>query len=398
MLFFIVLIFDIVCLLLAVPVALLFLEIIAALVLPARQNLLQSKSDVRQPVAVLVPAHNESAGIVSTLNDINAQLLPGDRLLVVADNCVDDTAVIAAAAGAEVIKRDDRMRKGKGYALEFGVKHLSANPPAIVIIVDADCRVAEGAIDRLARTCAATQRPVQALDLMTAPDGSAINYCVAEFAWRVKNWVRPLGLNALSLPCQLMGTGMAFPWNVICSAKLASGSVVEDLKLGLDLVQLGSSPLFCPSARVTSDFPQSAEGASGQRKRWEGGHVNMILSAFPRLIYAGVMHRNLDQIVLTMDLAIPPLSILAILLSIEFFVASIAAFFGFTSAALLISLASIVVFALGIFICWLKYGRDILPPSAFLSVASYVFGKLPIYRQFLAGGTALQWTRTDRKN
>jgi hypothetical protein len=72
-------------------------------------------------------------------------------------------------------------------------------------------------------------RPVQALYLMMAPADSQINYKVAEFAWRVKNWLRPLGLRALGLPCQLMGTGMAFPWEVIRRADLASASLVEDL-------------------------------------------------------------------------------------------------------------------------------------------------------------------------
>jgi glycosyltransferase involved in cell wall biosynthesis len=56
---------------------------------------------------VIVPAHNESAGILPTIEDIKRQLSPGDRLLVVADNCSDDTAAVAAAAGAEVIARDD---------------------------------------------------------------------------------------------------------------------------------------------------------------------------------------------------------------------------------------------------------------------------------------------------
>ena len=88
-------------------------------------------------------------------------------------------------------------------------------------MIDADCRLAEGAVDQLTTTCLTTGRPVQALYLMTAPEGSAINQQIAEFAWRVKNWVRPLGLSALASPCQLMGTGMAFPWQVIRSADLA---------------------------------------------------------------------------------------------------------------------------------------------------------------------------------
>ncbi len=128
-------------------------------------------------------------------------------------------------------------------------------------MVDADCRLAEGAIDRLAAACAMTGRPVQALYLMTVPYELKINQQVAGFAWRVKNWVRPLGLAALGLPCQLMGTGMAFPWHVIRATDLATGAIVEDLKLGLDLAAAGHPPLFCPSARVTRQFAISAQGA-----------------------------------------------------------------------------------------------------------------------------------------
>src|ERR1700733_14641712 len=53
-------------------------------------------------VAVLIPAHNEAAGIAPTIEDIKLQLRPGDRLIVVADNCSDDTAVVATSLGAEV--------------------------------------------------------------------------------------------------------------------------------------------------------------------------------------------------------------------------------------------------------------------------------------------------------
>ena len=259
--------------LLGIPVTLLFIEVVAAIALPPRKYSDRSLQAPRRRVAVVIPAHNESSGLLPTIGDIKAQLRTRDLLLVVADNCLDDTAAVAASAGAEIIERHDPERLGKGYALDFALKHLSLDPPAIVIFIDADCRVAEAAIDQLITACEATQRPVQALDLMIAPNESPINYRVAEFAWRVKNWVRPLGLNALNLPCQLMGTGMAFPWGVIRSAHLASGSIVEDLKLGLDLAQKESPPLFCPTSIIKSHFPSSIEGATNQRKRWEGGHI-----------------------------------------------------------------------------------------------------------------------------
>jgi len=167
----------------------------------------------------LIPAHDEAKGILATLNDIKPQLRPTDRLLVVADNCTDDTAAIAASGGAEVTVRSDPSKIGKGYALDWGINYLASNPPDIVIMIDADCRPAERVVDSLASVCEQKQRPVQSLYLMTSSEGSKINHQVAEFAWRVKNWVRPLGLKALGLPCQLMGSGMAFPWTVIRSVR-----------------------------------------------------------------------------------------------------------------------------------------------------------------------------------
>ena len=95
---------------------------------------------------VLIPAHNEGVGILPTIRDIQAQLGPNDSILVVADNCTDDTAAIVKAAGVEVTVRADPARRGKGYALEFGVRHLRLNPPDVVVIMDADCRLGENAL------------------------------------------------------------------------------------------------------------------------------------------------------------------------------------------------------------------------------------------------------------
>ncbi len=148
---------------------------------------------VRPRIAVLVPAHNASAGIIRPLNTIRAQLRAEDRVLVVADNCTDDTAEIAQANGAEVIVRSDAERRGKGYALDFGVRHLEASPPGVVIVVDADCLVHGNALDLLARRCAESGKPVQALYLMHAPPGAGLKAKVAEFASAVKNRVRSLG-------------------------------------------------------------------------------------------------------------------------------------------------------------------------------------------------------------
>ena len=329
-----------------VPVAVFFVEIIAAVLLPQRQFTMRADYNIRRRIAVLVPAHNESTGIKTTLEDIQRQLLPGDTLLVVADNCTDDTAAIARVGGAKVIERHDLTKIGKGYALDLGLRHLALDPPEIVIMVDADCKVEAGAIDQLASTSAATGRPVQALHIMRSPSGSLVNHQVAEFAGRVKLWLRPRRLNALGLPCLLLGTGMAFPWGVIRSADLTNGSIVEDLKLGLELSEAGYPPIFCPSACVRSEFPSSARGTRIQRKRWEHGHISMILKDVPRLLFLAIARHNLGLLTLTLDLAVPPISLLGMLVFGIFVVSALSVLLGFSSTAFTISVVCLMVFML----------------------------------------------------
>ena len=381
--------------LLAILVAVFSLEIIAGILLPRRVPAPGDRKP-RPRIAVLIPAHNESAGIRATLDDIRAQIGSGDRLLVVADNCTDGTAAVAAAAGAEVVERHDLTRIGKGYALDHGLRHLRAEPPQIVIFVDADCRLLPGAIERLALASSVTGKPVQALYLMTSPDHGTINYQVAEFAWRVRNWIRPLGLSNLGLPCRLTGAGMAFPWDVIRSVELASAEIAEDQKLGPDLILAGHAPLFCQSAVVTSQFPTSAEGAKTQRQRWEHGHLGLILTLVPQMIGRGIARGNLGLLALALDLAVPPLALLGLLLTLAVVVSGSAALLGASSAAVIISTASFAAFVLAVLLSWLTHGRDLLSGAVLLSIVPYVFGKLGLYGRFLLQRRPSRWVRTDR--
>src|ERR1700722_13982516 len=66
---------------------------------------------------VIVPAHNEHAVIANIIASLQLLDWPSDqfRIVVVADNCTDDTAAIATAAGAHVMQRVDQEQRGKGY-------------------------------------------------------------------------------------------------------------------------------------------------------------------------------------------------------------------------------------------------------------------------------------------
>lgn len=378
-----------------VPVSILFCEVLLA-VIPATRSTAVTPGD-RRRVAIVMPAHNEGSIIARSLRSILPQLHACDRLLVVADNCSDDTAAVAMSEGAETVVRADSLRRGKGYALDFGIQHLYPDPPDIVIIIDADCRVAPGAIERLAKACGCQMHPVQALYLMRSRDGAGLKMRVAEFAWIVKNKVRPLGLQRLRLPCQLMGTGMAFPWESIKGAKLATGHIVEDLKLGLDLARAGTPALFCSDAVVMSDFPESDEGIQAQRTRWEHGHLAVIVADAPRLLFHAIVSSNRALLALILDLAIPPLALLALGTSVVWIASAL--LWLFTGAELAFCLATIAIVLLGVsvMLCWACHGRQIISFGSLILAPAYVVWKIPLYFRFLLA-RQMEWVRSKRGN
>ncbi len=383
-----------VCFVLMVPVTVLFVQVIAARRVGPRS--LPQIPARRSTVAVLMPAHDEASGIRAAIESVLQQLGAGDRLLVVADNCSDDTAAVALACGAEVIERCDPFLRGKGYALDHGVRHLGASPPDVVVIVDADCTVHPGALDRLAAECVRADAPVQALYLMQSPAGAGLKTRIAEFAWVLRNRVRPLGCERLGWPCQLMGTGMAFPWRAIAGASLASGHIVEDMQLGLDLAMAGTPPSFCGDALVTSVFPQSEEAIVAQRTRWEHGHIGIIASRVLPMLGRALLQRRLVLATMALDLGVPPLTSLALMLGLAWVGAALLAFLG-GSVAPLTALSLVFLFFLAaVWTAWSRFGRNVVSASDWLAVPGYIVAKIPIYARLFAARQR-QWVRTRRE-
>jgi cellulose synthase/poly-beta-1,6-N-acetylglucosamine synthase-like glycosyltransferase len=378
---------------LLVPLAVLTIECLAAL-LPAATRRERNTDGPRPSCAVLIPALDEEAGLAAVLSSIWPQLEPVDRLLVVADNCADRTAAVARTAGAEVLERHDEIRRGKGYALAAGVDALRAGPPDVVIIMDADCRPAEGAIDRLICAADATGQPIQAANTFEPPPNASTTSRLSAWAVRVKNVIRPRGLHRFGLPCLLTGSGMAFPWRLLRDAPLATGHIVEDMRLGIDLAIAGHSPAFEPTASVHSELPATRGAVRSQRTRWEHGHLGMLLTQVPRLWIEALRQRRIDLVALALELGVPPLSILAL----TWMAAAVAALTladSWLPAALLLGGGTAALVA-GL-LAWAAFGRAVLPLTALLAAPLYAAGKLPMYLAFLFRPQRA-WVRTPRND
>ncbi len=351
------------------------------------------KAGPRGRLAVVIPAHNEEAGVGATVRLAREGLAAGDLVLVVADNCSDATAAAARAAGAEVVERQDAVHRGKGFALQAGVDHLRADPPETIVFLDADCAPRAGGIDRIARLAIERQRPVQALYLARPAAEAGPASSVSAFAWLVINRVRMTGLQAMGGFSRLTGSGMAFPWDLVADRKLASGEIVEDLALTLSLIEAGAAPMLDTGAVIESDLARSASGAATQRARWELGSLRLAARRAGSLFIEGVSG-DLKALLMAADLLVPPLTVLLAVIAAGFVLAVPLAAAGHWSALTLFWDAGIL-FTGALAVAWFAYGRAVLPPAALRGLGAYLVSKLRVY-----GGegrkSAKGWTRTDR--
>ena len=378
---------------LTIPCFIFFIECFAAFVSREPDGDLTSVN--RPKTTVLIPAHNEAEQIKEVLEVLQQQITEQDQIVVVADNCHDDTAELARSTGVTVLERENLEDRGKGYALDYAMKQIKDNPPEVLVILDGDCIIEPNTIKNITCKAIATGRPVQATYLMEQPENPSLNDNVSMFSIKVKNLVRLLGLNRLGWHCLLTGSGMAFPWELINRVSLAGSKTTDDMQLTVDLALAGSTPVFCENAFVIGRLMKD-KAAESQRSRWEHGHLEMILVEVPRLLKAFVKTGNLSALGLALDIFIPPLSLLVMIWiasAVIIWLAVIAARISILPA-ILVSVAGGFLTG-GVLLAWTRFGRSDLPLRNLITIPFYILGKIPIYLKFLINPQS-RWLKTER--
>jgi cellulose synthase/poly-beta-1,6-N-acetylglucosamine synthase-like glycosyltransferase len=230
------------------------------------------------PLAIVVPAHNESAGIARTVDNLVAitQQDGHATVCVIADNCNDDTAAIAAAHGARVLVRQNPVERGKGYALDFAFRSLAADGFAGYIVIDADSLAEPNLLQVIRRHFAAGATVVQTRYTVLNAEQSPRTQ-LAELALSAFNCLRPRGRHALGWSAGILGNGFALRSEVLEAVPYSATSVVEDLEYHLKLIAAGHRVHFADDTTVRGDMPVAGAGQKTQRARWEGGRLRMLL-------------------------------------------------------------------------------------------------------------------------
>ncbi|TDT72447.1 cellulose synthase/poly-beta-1,6-N-acetylglucosamine synthase-like glycosyltransferase [Hypnocyclicus thermotrophus] len=345
------------------------------------------KKDIK--LAVLIPAHNEEKLIKRCIKSIkkSSDLGYSYDIIVIADNCTDKTIEISKSENVKVLERNNKEKRGKGFALKYAMEKLKNENYYGYIIIDADSIIKENLIEEFGNAFLNGALAVQCLNFVNEPYISRRN-SLMHLALMSMNGLRPLGREKLGISAGILGNGFALSKQLIDEIGYNVNSIAEDIEYHLEIINSGKKVKFLKDTAVYSDFPTTEEGAKSQRARWEGGKFYLQKKYFFKLlkeVFKGKFH----LIEPLLDLMILPLAFQVTLLLIIGIIGGT----GFK----IYSLINIFIISFHIVLSVLYFGKlkDLL---IIFEVPKYIFWKiinLPLILSHSKKNT--EWIRTDRK-
>jgi 1,2-diacylglycerol 3-beta-glucosyltransferase len=273
------------------------------------------RSTRRMCFDIVIPAHNEEAGISAAIRSVLAIDWPSDQfsVVVVADNCTDATAKVAAGAGARVLIRQDTELRGKGYALAYAFRDSRERSWAdAVVIIDADSQVSPNLLEAIAVRLEGGEKAVQ------------VHYGVSNIhaSWRTRlmaialgafHRVRSRARERLGLSCGIRGNGWGLTHALLEQVPFESFSLAEDVEFGIELGLRGVRIAYADEAWCDGEMVSGGSNARSQRRRWEQGRMAILRSRTLPLLKQAVATRSLICLDLAMDLLVLPLSYVALI-------------------------------------------------------------------------------------
>jgi 1,2-diacylglycerol 3-beta-glucosyltransferase len=344
---------------------------------------------------VIVPAHNEESVIGAVVASLQGIDWPADqfRIVVVADNCTDATATIAAAAGATVMQRLDQAQRGKGYALDFAFKASRQRGWAdALVVIDADAEVSPNILEAFACRLEQGEHAVQAHYGVSNTNASWRTrlLSIAKAAFHI---VRSRGRERLGLSCGIRGNGWAVTHSLLAKVPYQAFSLTEDLEYGIDLGMAGYRVAYADEAHSDAEMVSGEKDSRKQRQRWEQGRFQLVRAKTLPLLSRAVSARSLVCLDLALDLLVLPVSyvflnVFALLLLALFVVTQ-------SPAWLLCGLGCSAALVLYIMRGWQLSGAGARGLLDLARAPFFLAWKIAV---MLSGRQSKEWVRTKREN
>jgi hypothetical protein len=357
----------------------------------------------RHRFVVLVPAHDEARLIGAAVDSLVGVDYPAElrTVHVVADNCTDDTAVIARVHGAEAHERAEPEHAGKGPALMWLLERLERRGDQYdaVVIVDADTLVSPNLLRVMDALLQRGAEAAQAYYAVRDAEASPMT-AFRSAALAARHYLRPLGRVALGGSTGLYGNGMMFRRDVFRRHGW-SNHLTEDIELQLELLLEGVPIAFAADATVEAEMPTTMSASRSQHQRWERGRVELARRYVPRLAtqsFVGPRGQRALALDAALDQLVPPFSVL------------VAATAGWSAAVALRAALSPgrrlrtllpVVLVVSVQASYVMSAlRMVGAPRAvyrsLLAAPRLVVWKAGLWVRMLAGGRNVAWVRTAR--
>lgn len=245
--------------------------------------------------AIVVPAHNEALVIRSLVESCQALEYPDELydIYVVADNCQDDTAEVAASAGARVIQRENLDERGKGYALEHAFRTIQTGrvPYDAYVVFDADNLVHPEFLTVMnAHICRGDQVIQGRMDAKN-PTDTWVSGTFGMSVW-VSNRFWFLAKHNLGFSSVLGGTGMCISTRLIREIGWGTTSFTEDLEFTMKALLRGVKTVWAHDAICYDEKVQTFAASWRQRKRWVQGQTDVARMYIGTMLWRGFTEGN----------------------------------------------------------------------------------------------------------
>lgn len=253
---------------------------------------------MRRRVVAIVPAYNEADAIAHTIASLQQQTTPPDYIVVVPNNCTDDTAQVAAAAGAYVLPylgdNPDKKAGAINYALDRLEPYLAGHPWGwAILVMDGDTTLSPRFLEVASQHLGSAVGGVGGT-FAGRPATTMLGYLQRMEYHRYGHVAKRMGGRAFVLT----GTGTLFSYEALLDIRaqrrrgelLPAGdsfydthSLTEDNELTFALQACGYDVLSPAGMLATTDVMERIGKLVGQRERWYLGALRN-LTQYGRLM------------------------------------------------------------------------------------------------------------------